>query len=320
MSKPIQRRGLTTLIDAKGGAATVPGAGNIYYVIQSSNDDYTRFVRDMMFSYPDGTVSVYGTIQAALDACVAERNDYVYVMPDSADYDLTATLTMSKKAVHLIGPGAMPGIPGATNAARIHQTGAYAAITISGQACEVAGLFIKCKQDKTGIEISAAAHNANIHNNFVALATTDGAATQYGIHATGESQGLAIYENYVTNYSPEGTSKTIGGGIVLDNGTRAIVDKNIVTTGGFGTTMSVGLGLSGAQIIASNNRLVESKSGSPASSTFTLGISAANDTVLFDNRVSMTFGNIANALSGMHSDCAVMNYGSDAAGGDTILS
>lgn len=318
----MMRTGVSSVMDLVDGSAALGlGVGNVYYVIQTTNNDYTAFVRDRQFTYPDGTSAVHGTIQAALDATVAERNDYVIVMPDSDDYDITAALTMTKKSVHLIGAGGMTGYPGATNSVRVHQnTAATACLTLSEQACEVAGIFWKAMIDSNGIDISAGAHCANVHNNFIALATTVGSATMYGILASGESTNMTITQNFIQNYSPAGTSKTIGGGIVLANGTRALIADNLITTGGFGTTMSVGIGCSGAQIVCIKNWLIESKSGSPASSTFTLGISAANDTVLFENRVSMAVANIANAINGMHADCAVMNYGTDAAGGDTILS
>src|SRR3990170_8432286 len=107
MARPFNRRGITSLIEAKGGSFFGLGLGNVYYVIQTTNGDYTRFVRDMQFTYPDGTSSVYSSIQTALDACIDERNDYVVVMPDTADYDVGATLTMSKANVHLVCPAGL---------------------------------------------------------------------------------------------------------------------------------------------------------------------------------------------------------------------
>ncbi len=306
---------LTDLVDGLGF-----GVGNVYIVVQAANTAvYLKVWDEYQRSYADGSMAVHTTIQSALDATVANRNDYVVVMPDSSNYTLTTALTMTKKAVHLICPAGITGQPGSTNAARVYQTGAYNCLTLSGQGCEVAGIWFKCAADKGGIDISAGAHACNIHDNFFALATTDGAADMYGIHGTGESSNLIIANNYVTNYSPVGTSKTVGGGIVLANGTRALIKNNLVTTGGFGTTLSIGIGCGGAQVICIGNWIIESKSGNPASSTLSIGISASNDTVLIENRVSMAVANIANAISGMHADCAVMNYGTDASGGDTIL-
>lgn len=295
------------------------GVGNVYFVVQAANAAVYSNMMRLQRRYDDGSAMIHTDIQSALDATVDSRNDYVILTPDPLYYTLTTALTMTKKAVHLVCPAGITGQPGATNAARVYQTGAYACITLSGQGCEIAGIWFKCAADKTGIEISAGAHACNIHDNFFALATTDGSATMYGIHASGESSNMIIANNYITNYSPVGTSKTIGGGIVLDNGTRALIKNNLITTGGFGTTLSVGIGCSGAQIIVIGNWIVESKCGSPASSTLSLGISAQNDTVLIENRVSMAVANIANAIAGMHADCAIMNYGTDASGGDTVL-
>lgn len=319
MNPFILRKNMASIFDLKDGASAFGlGVGNIYYVVQTSNDSYTSFVANRQFTYADGTSAVQATPQAALDACVSERNDYVVLLPDTTDYDLTTALTMTKRSVHLIGAGGMTGHPGATNSVRVHQNGAYACVTVTGNACEISGIFWKGYADKTIIELSAAAHACNIHHNFVGLTTTAGSATAYGIHGSGESTNLTIADNYVTVYQPT-ASQTIGGGIVLDNGTRALIANNIVSTGGFGQTLSVGIGCSGAQIICLQNWVIESKCGTPASSTLSIGIQAGNDTVLIENRVSMAVANIANAIAGMHADCAIMNYGTDAAGGDTIL-
>jgi len=46
------------------------GAGNVYYVMDSSNTLYSKFVDQMGGPYEnDGTEKVYSTIQAAVDAC-----------------------------------------------------------------------------------------------------------------------------------------------------------------------------------------------------------------------------------------------------------
>jgi hypothetical protein len=306
-----QRAGLGDLVY---NASSAIGVGNVYLVIKTTEPTYAALLAAHQGTYADGTSFVYTTIQAALDATVASRNDYVVLTPSADDYDLTVALTMTKKSVHLVAPAGLTGQPGATNAVRVHQTGAFACVTLSGVACEISGIFFKGAADQTIIDISAGAHACNIHDNFLGLATTSGNAAAYGLYAAGESTNLIISNNFINNYSPT-ASQTIGGGIGLQNSTRALVKNNLITTGGFATTMSAGILARGAQIIIQDNVLVESKSGTPASSTFTIGINAQNDTVLMDNRVSMAVANIANAISGMHTDCIVLNYGSDASSG-----
>jgi len=80
-------------------------AGNVYWVIQTTNANYTTFVRDRQGMYEnDKSEIVHTTIASALTASVAERNDYIIVVPDNDFYDDSSTLTMNKASVHLIAP------------------------------------------------------------------------------------------------------------------------------------------------------------------------------------------------------------------------
>lgn len=105
-----------------------------------------------------------------MDATVANRNDYVVVMPATGDYDLTAALTMSKARTHLICPAGIGwgGITG--NSARIHQnTAATAVITVSADNVEIAGFFFKGDAASTSgnqIDFTSTRWCANIHDNF----------------------------------------------------------------------------------------------------------------------------------------------------------
>jgi hypothetical protein len=290
--------------------------GNVYEVIQTAQAFWGEYNKKRKVTYDDGSVNLCNTAQTALDKCVADRNDYIIIHPDSDDYDLTTALTLTKKCVHLICPAGICGdIAGSSNACRIDQTGAYAVMTVSGQSVEVAGIWLKCAADQSGIEISASAHACNIHNNFVAMKTTSGSATAYGIHGTGESSNLMIHHNWVTVYSPT-ASQTVGGGIVLDNGTRAYIFKNIVNVGGFSNTMSVGISAgSGACSIVSDNDLIENLSGTGSASTLTVGVQIATGGVALRNTGCMTTPN--NLLAGgTSSKTAVGNWGS--ASGNTI--
>jgi hypothetical protein len=296
------------------------GVGNVYVVCKQADttvyaDLYKKFGS---VTYDDGSPMLYAAasaaasnvaIQAALDACVECRNDYVIIMPSDSDYDLAAQLTMSKKSVHLICPaGIVPGIPGATNACRIDASAigtAADAIAISDAACEVAGLWIKGAADKSGIEISALGHSCTIHHNTIGLKTVSGSATAYGIHGTGECTNLRIYNNFITVMYPT-ASQTIGGGIVIDNGTRALIQGNIIPIGGFQNTMSIGISAgTGASSLVRDNDLFESLNNS--GSTFTSAITVSGYGAAMGNRVAMT--TVANSLTGGAADkTAVLNY------------
>jgi hypothetical protein len=158
------------------------GVGNVYYVIQSTNDAYTTFVDEYQGTYSDGSAIVYTTIAAALAVTVAERNDYVIVMPDNADYDITATLTMDKKCVHLICPAGLGYDVGANNSVRLHMATADTPIITlaSGSAsCEIAGFYFKntASTAAAGATIyaeSGGGYCSNIHNNHFAMVVSGG--------------------------------------------------------------------------------------------------------------------------------------------------
>jgi hypothetical protein len=112
-------------------------------------------------------------IQAALDACVEGRNDYVVVMPSDSDYDLTAALTMSKKCVHLICPAGFGYERGATAACRLEQTtAATSIIEISDSSVEIAGFYLKPYIGCSHITLAATSYSPNIHHNTFPLKWT----------------------------------------------------------------------------------------------------------------------------------------------------
>jgi len=70
------------------GSDTVGGGfnpwGNVYYAIHSDHAEYDRFKAEHDVTYPDGSTAVQTSIQAAHDACEADRSDTVIVMPASS--------------------------------------------------------------------------------------------------------------------------------------------------------------------------------------------------------------------------------------------
>ena len=151
------------------------GIGNVYYVCSTTD---TTVYADLELKYGresydnDGSSILHSSLQSALDATVECRNDYVVVQPKHADIDITAALTMSKKAVHLICPAGMGYDMGANNALRIEQTtDDLAVIAVSDAAVEIAGFWFKPDPSSSGaiITLAATSYAPNIHHNYFTL-------------------------------------------------------------------------------------------------------------------------------------------------------
>lgn len=170
----IMRKGVSRASDLQGGSnLEVLGAGNVYRVIKSDEAYVDQFMADHLFEHTDGSASVHTTIQAALDATVEGRNDYVLVQPSDSDYDITAGLTLSKKAVHLIGLGSLYG-NGAGNSVRLHQTGNFPIATLTDAAIEISGFYLKNAATYGGIILGANTYGLNIHHNYFAMSLSGG--------------------------------------------------------------------------------------------------------------------------------------------------
>lgn len=167
----ILRKGVAGVQDLKGGFGLMGlGMGNVYRVIASDEPYYTQFVADHQFEHSDGSEAVHTTIASALSATVECRNDYVVVQPQDADYDITTALEMNKKSVHLVCPAGLGYDIGASNACRIHQTGAYPIINVSDAAIEIAGFYLKNYATKGGVILSSdVTYGLMIHHNYWAM-------------------------------------------------------------------------------------------------------------------------------------------------------
>lgn len=288
------------------GSFDTIGAGHVYYVCQTSNSLHeTDFIQDKIGTYSDGTNRVHTTIQSALDATVANRNDYVLVMPDSADYDLTSTLTMTKRNVHLICPAGLNGNGFPTNAARIDMTADDEAITVTADCVEIAGFFFKGYLDASIIHLSGTRWHNIIHDNFFGMKASSAGSGNYGIKADGACSHFSFYRNYFTNYSPSamsGTDNAIAGfiGVTSNTSTRGLIRDNIMHTGA-NTAVATGINASGYGMFIIKNFLFEDSSfGGSDGGTLTLGISNSTDCFVADNRIGITTA--ANAVDGGTAD------------------
>lgn len=179
--------------------------GKIFFVAHG-DDAWSIDLLNEFPNDPDGVPRVYLTtpsadtddlaIQAALDACVAGRNDYVIVMPSNNDYDLSTKLTMSKRGVHLIGLDFLSNKQevGSNSATKLHMTADDDAILLSGGNCEFAGFYCKNYNNQSFVMMSGAvADCTHIHHNHFGLyaTTTNGVPS---IDAASSSSSFLCFE------------------------------------------------------------------------------------------------------------------------------
>jgi len=290
------------------------GSGRMFWVKQTTASDYTTFVAEHP-AYEDGVAAVYTTIQAAIDAAVTNRGDYIYVTSDGSDYDSLTTITVNKDRLHIIAPQNYDGGGlGSRNEVRLEATGAVPVFTINNGTTEIAGFFIKCAADQPAFTLKTGLFHVEIHNNYVAGRTEAGAGVGL-LYTAGYTNHASIHDNFFDcNYNP-GTTKTIDGAIILSSNscTRNIIRNNIIVSG-TATTVATALNAGGVGTIVSGNILFEYPTG-----TFSLALVGDGNALFLHNRVCMETANIGNALSGVAADNMIMNYGTDAAGGETIL-
>ena len=289
------------------------GVGNVYLVCQSAQ---TTVYADLNkkyggVQYDDESYLFHSSIASALAACVAERNDYVVLMPDNDDYDLSATLTMSAKATHLICPANMGPSVATMNGCRVHLHSGTSAhvITVATGGAEVGGLYIKTCTDKYGISIPAGSSPSGfglwIHNNTISFAGASSTADG-GIIGASEGGGYSVIEN--NKLSGQVASCTHLSGITIDTGaTACVVKKNLIIVGNT-ETMTTGINMQSYMGVCNDNDLIEcAASGGTGAGTLTLGISYGVATMCFGNRIAITTE--ANAISGGTVDeTAILNY------------
>jgi len=260
---------------AKINASSLLGihtTGNVYYVIKKTESFYDQFVSDYHTVYADGsdsicadegtTTSVAATaalntgIQDALDKCVSSRGDYVVVLPSTNDYDIGATLTMTKRNVHLISPQNIGYETGAMNGCRIDQVGAASEIiNVSNSNIEIAGFWMKAISTYACIEFAnsgtlSAWANSVHHNTFYWSGTTSLVVGSEGSTGDGGSYSL-IANNW---FIPAGSSNTTTNVVYLGNSAAAgRIVGNVCIVDNSNTLSNVYVA-NGAMSEVSNNR------------------------------------------------------------------
>jgi hypothetical protein len=246
-------------------------------------------------------------IQAALDSCVSNRGDTVIIWPSEVDYDLAATLTMSKKAVHLVCPHGLGNDIGATNAARIHQNGAYPIITVAQSSVEIAGFYFKNYAQYSGIYAATSVagvgvYGCNIHHNTFTMRSTTTAAqpmicfngdagawgsieSNWFITAVSNATYTSIIqiESSATSARVKHNEITIGDGCtatigIFNNAVKGVTADNIFSEcGGIGVTPSGGA--IGAAVFINANGAAINNYGAVATGHLMAGGTAGNSFV-----------------------------------------
>ncbi len=276
------------------------GMGNVYYVMQAANPNYSAFISAYQGNYPDGSAVVHTTIQSALNATVTERNDYVIVMPDNDDYDITAALTMTKRNVHLICPAGIGAEVGSSNAARIHQNTANTEIIILSSladGCEIAGFWFKAVTTQTtayNISVPSASTGqcSNIHHNtfnVTVSGATDAGAISFGAGGSGNYSNIHHNRFY---FSGNGATGAYGVYMATTQSIFAYNDMHVLN----GATLTVGVRCAGVgSIIKYNNFFAHRATTGIAAGAFGAAIileDNADGTCVIGNRGAVATGTL----------------------------
>jgi hypothetical protein len=226
------------------------GLGNTYYVVNAAD---TAVVADFKkrldgIVYADGSSPLFvatslaadGAIQAALNACVANRDDTVVIMPSDTNYSITATLQATKKGVHIICPTGIGYDFPIGNTARLKSiVAATAVINFTAQAIEFAGFYVKNYADVAAITLAATALSPNIHHNsFMLVWTASPAAAIVGSGAAGAWGGIT--RNWFISETGTGVTAAIAAIDIAAQATGCRVCGNELTIGD-GNTATVGI-------------------------------------------------------------------------------
>jgi hypothetical protein len=291
------------------------GSGKVFFVLNASD----AYAGDFQNEYPvdkDGVPRVYIgaanyadlAIQGALDACVANRNDYVFVMPSAATYTLNAALTMSKKNVHLIAPGGLGRANGSNNSTRVQAAAACNFVDISAASVEIAGFYIKnyTAIGAIGCAAGSTAVAPWIHHNTFFIATASGANLPI---ITGTALGDGgwfgvIEDNHFLTYGVAGGTMT---GVILFAGAAGMMQVNRNHIGIATIVCATGISIASNGSEVCDNYLYEIGVGAGSTAgTLTIGIQLSGASVAINNRIGMATTDI---IAGNGNYFAIGNVG-----------
>jgi hypothetical protein len=266
--------------------------GHIYYAVQATESYYAAFYADHFQTYSDGTVSIYNTIQEALDASARDRSDTVIIM---GGWTITAPLSVDRKyGLRIIGENPFHTYTG--GCAEITYNGTVAAFQISSAKVWISDLTVYMGGTGaiTAFDISGRVFSHGVMKN-INIRKTAGTDAQ-GHAITAGSPSSSTFENI--KISAEVGKRWQTG--ILFTGDDKCNYKNLVIGGteGFciynpGSTMSVydeiiampscedGFYVTGLTSVIINSRIMSVAPGTSTaiiSGSYTTGLSAYTGT------------------------------------------
>lgn len=281
-----------------GGDMTI---GNVYFVCQNSAKSwYANWESARIGGYDDGSDRLHTTIANALSATATERNDYVIVMPDADEYDLTATLTMNKANVHLLCPGGMHGEMGANNSGVLDMnTTDTATITLTGANCEIAGFKFNRTSASTLLSTTGdvcvptanTGHAMEIHHNTFEgpLSGSDNAAW-ICCYNGGSGNRCSIHHNIFRAVNP---STSMSYGVYLSTAYGTFINNLMIVQNGVTITWGVRMNGSGGIIAYNTFAAIRAGAGLSAGSfTGAMLIDTNDQTAVIGNRGAVGTGTL----------------------------
>ena len=201
------------------------GSGNTYYAIQSTDAIYGYFYDKYFEKYADGSVSIYNTIQGALDVCVANRGDTVVII---GGWTITTALSVDRiYGLRIIGENPFGNSRGGS--AEITYAGTGTAFTLSSAKTWLSDItfYMTGTGAPTCLDISQRvfSHGVIKNINIRKIGGTDAS----GVAITAGSPSSSLFENIQIN-SDAGNAKRWQTGI-LNTGDDLCHYKNIEVGG-----------------------------------------------------------------------------------------
>jgi hypothetical protein len=159
------------------------GVGNAYFAIQATEAFYDKFMESHDVTYLDGSKAVHNTIQAAIDATLANRGDAVYVI---GEWAITVPILLNKWGTALIGSTLWNNLMGGGNS-NITCTGeAVSVVNVTKAKTLIENLVLYMNGIGTtkGIEYSGSAPSQSVLRNLAIIKNGGDDAEGQGIKFT----------------------------------------------------------------------------------------------------------------------------------------
>ena len=210
------------LLDLDLASSDSYGSGNVYYAIQATEGFYTSFYNDHHRIYTDGTSNIYNTIQAAIDATMANRGDVVYVI---GEWTVTTAVILNKWGTTLRGLTDWNNQTGGGNSNITNATAAGAVINVTKAKTHIENLVLYMNGTGAtfGINYTGSAPSQSYVKNVHIVKNGGDSGAGIGIHFT-TIPTRAIFEDIKISGQ---TKNTLSMAYGIEGGSYSCVYKNI---------------------------------------------------------------------------------------------